>query len=29
MEKIDSEDYKKIKLISQGTYGCIFKRINM
>ena len=26
MEKIDSEDYKKIKLISQGTYGCIFKK---
>lgn len=26
MEKINSEEYKQIKLISQGTYGCIFKK---
>lgn len=25
MEKINSDEYKQIKLISQGTYGCIFK----
>ena len=26
MEKINSDEYKQIKLISQGTYGCIFKK---
>lgn len=26
MEKINSEEYKQIKLISQGTYGCVFKK---
>lgn len=26
MQKINSDEYKQIKLISQGTYGCIFKK---
>jgi serine/threonine protein kinase len=25
MEELNSDEYKKIKLISQGTYGCVFK----
>ena len=26
MKKNDIEEYKQIKLISQGTYGCVFKK---